>query len=58
MIRWAQAYPLKTLSDRKIHRQWHRLLPPKLKKGQKRSKDAGKKRGRIDSQLDGCTTRN
>ena len=40
--------PLKTLSDRKIHRQWHRLLPPKLKKGQKRSKDAGKKRGRID----------
>ena len=40
--------PLKTLSDRKIHRQWHRLLPQKLKKGQKRSKDAGKKRGRID----------
>ena len=38
--------PLKTLSDRKIHRQWHRLLPPKLKKGQK--KQPVKKRGRID----------
>ena len=38
--------PLKTLSDRKIHRQWHRLLGPKLKKGQK--KQPVKKRGRID----------